>query len=518
MRVPLLALLGRSLRHDSRAVHLYLMRLGLLVFLLLSLFVAHMMSLREGAPGLRFFSMVVVINLVFICVAGVGYFSSVITEEKEEMTLGLLRLTGLSPLAILLGKGAARLIGALMLLVAQFPFTLLAVTLGGVSLRQVFAAYATLMSFMAAVAGLALLASVISRSTVRAAAVTLLVLLGLLIVPPVGVSVLGSSPSTEGAPATAVVLRLAEWLVAANPFVRAGEILRTGFAGHPFGAQALSNLGAAAACLLLSCALFGRATREQQAAAPARGLVRPRTSRLGWFRVDRPWADPIAWKEFHFVTGGRAMLLGRLVVLGGLTALVVGLFAAAGNPMPAIAVGATMVIVPVVLASLESVAHGSRTLREEISWGTLASLMLLPVSPSRVIRSKVVGFLPVLLPYGAWFVLGLLVAAASDPDAFVEGAVFQISSGLPWYLVANVVAFVHFVLLISLFVRRGAVPVAFALWVVAGWRIQGSFVGLLTLGTLGSAVYCTVMAVLLGVLTVLIHWGSCARLDSIAGD
>ena len=52
-------------------------------------------------------------------------------EEKEEQTLGLLRMTGLSPLSILLGKSTSRLCGALLLLAAQFPFTIFAVTLGG---------------------------------------------------------------------------------------------------------------------------------------------------------------------------------------------------------------------------------------------------------------------------------------------------------------------------------------------------------------------------------------------------
>ena len=518
MKAPILALLGRSLRLDSRALHLYLMRLALLVFIFFSLIGAHVASLRVGAPGLSFFSPIVVINLLFISLAAVGYFSSVITEEKEEMTLGLLRLTGLNALGILLGKSTSRLIGGLMLLLAQIPFTLLAVTLGGVSLRQVFAAYATLMAYTIFLANLALLASVVARNTVRAGVAMLLGMLAFLLVGPIGTAALGSWTSAASDPAVAVPLRLCEWLHAANPFVRTAEIMRTGFNGHPVGFQVISNLGLGLACFVASWALFGFATREQQAAAPARGFVRPRTSRIPLLRLERPWRNAIAWKEFHFLTGGRAMILGRFLLLGAGTVGVVALFAGFGGPMPLGVVGGLMMVLPVVLAPLELVAHGSRTFREEVNWHTLPDLMLLPVSPSRLVLSKLLGFLPVLIPYGACFVLGAVLAAVADPDGFAEGALFLLRTGLPWYLLANLVAFVHFVVLVSLFVKRAALPVASVIWLIGAWRLQGSFLGIFALGALGSLIFCTVMAMLLAIVTGLIHWGICARLDRIAGD
>ena len=516
MRAPILALLDRSLRLDSRALVTYLPRLGLLVLIFFSLIIAHVTSLRVGAPGLAFFSPIVYINLVFIALLGVGYFSSVIAEEKEEMTLGLLRLTGLNALGIILGKSASRLVGGLMLLLAQVPFTLLAVTLGGVSLRQLVAAYATLMAFMVLVGGLALLASVVCRSTVRAAALTLVLMVAPLVVGPIARAALARTGG--GGPLLAAAGRLSEWLVAANPFVRVAEIMRTGFAGHPVGTQVLSHLGVAALCVVLAWALFGLATREQHTAAPARGLLLPRASRVPWLKIARPWRDAVAWKEFHFFTGGRVLLVVRAIALAVLTAAVVALFAALGSPMPIVAVGVLMMIVPLVLASLELIVHASRTVREEMNWHTLAPLATLPLSPSRLLWSKTVGFLPVLLPYGACFLVGAGLSAAADPGEFVEGLAAVFASGVPWYAAVNVVAFTHFVLLVSLFVRRAAVPVAFVVWLVGAWRIQGSFLSIFALGSLGPAVFCTVMSVVLAGLTVLIHWGTCARLERVAGD
>src|ERR1017187_1795564 len=90
-------------------------------------------------------------------------------------------MTDLSPVAILLGKSTSRLVGGLLFLLVQLPFVLLAVALGGVGLLQIAAAYGTLLAYLFLVCNLALLFSVVFRSTTTAAAFTLVVLLVFLI-------------------------------------------------------------------------------------------------------------------------------------------------------------------------------------------------------------------------------------------------------------------------------------------------------------------------------------------------
>jgi hypothetical protein len=372
------------------------------------------------------------------------------------------------------------------------------------------------MAFMVLVGAIALFASVVARSTVRAAAATLALTIAFLVLGPIGKGALSTWPG--GLWYVAVPLRLSEWLVAANPFVRAGEILKTGFTGSVVGVQVLSNLGLAVGCFALALAVFGLATREQHTAAPSRGLVLTRRSRVPWLRIERAWQDAVAWKDFHFMAGGRFGLIARGALLAVLAAGIVALFAALGEPMPLEAIGALLIWMPLGLAALEFVAHGSRAFRQELTWHTLPGLMLLPVSPSRMIWSKYRGFLPVLIPYGVCFALGTALAFVTNPSLFVKTLVDILKTGLPWYILANLVAFVHFVMLMSLFVRRAAVPVAFLVWLIATWRIQGSFAGVLMVGALGPAVFCTVMSVVVVVLTGLIHWGMCARLDRVAGD
>ena len=179
MKLPALALFERALRLEPRSAPVCWARAGLLGVILFVLFPIQSMAQVGwyGAPGLRFLQEMVWVNLVFITLAGLSYFASAITEEKEEMTLGLLRMTDLNPIAILLGKSTSRLIGALLLLLVQLPFVLLAVTLGGVSLPQILAAYGTLLTYMFLLCNLALLASVVFRNTSAAAAVSLFLLL-----------------------------------------------------------------------------------------------------------------------------------------------------------------------------------------------------------------------------------------------------------------------------------------------------------------------------------------------------
>ena len=188
-----------------------------------------------GAPGLVFLQSATWLQAVFLTISGLGYFASAITEEKEEETLGLLRMTNLNPLSILLGKSTSRLCGALLLLAAQVPFTLMAVTLGGVSSGQVFAAYATLGAYTFLLCNLALLASVIARRTGGAALLT-------------GTALFAGWIGGEFSSA----------LAGLSPFRRLADIFKTGFHEPPVGWQVMGSAAVGVACFLIAWGLFER--------------------------------------------------------------------------------------------------------------------------------------------------------------------------------------------------------------------------------------------------------------------
>src|SRR5436190_2075225 len=157
MTSPLLALMGRALREDVNDKRTYQTRVSVGVIILLALMMVSMASKWTSATGRTFFVIVVTLQTLTITLSGLTYFASAIAEEKEEQTLSLLRMTGLNPLAVVLGKSTSRLCGALMLLAAQLPFTIIAVTFGGISLRQIVATYCTLAAYTFLLCNIALL-------------------------------------------------------------------------------------------------------------------------------------------------------------------------------------------------------------------------------------------------------------------------------------------------------------------------------------------------------------------------
>ena len=101
-------LLERSLRIDARSGSAHLARLGLMGTIYLALWYTLVTKPQFGAPGLHFFQGIAYLDATFMTLLGIGFFSTSITEEKEEDTLGLMLMAGISPLGILVGKSGGR--------------------------------------------------------------------------------------------------------------------------------------------------------------------------------------------------------------------------------------------------------------------------------------------------------------------------------------------------------------------------------------------------------------------------
>ena len=162
------ALLGRSLRIDARSWPTHVTRLGLVVAIYFALCITLATEDQFGAPGLRFFEGIAYLDLVFMTLLGLGFFSTPITEEKEEDTLGLMLMAGISPLGILAGKSGGRVGQALLLVAVQYPLMMLAVTMGGITPVQIIAVTMALLAYMLLLAGFGLLCSTLASSSRKA--------------------------------------------------------------------------------------------------------------------------------------------------------------------------------------------------------------------------------------------------------------------------------------------------------------------------------------------------------------
>ncbi|MDZ4687379.1 MAG: hypothetical protein SH850_20095 [Planctomycetaceae bacterium] len=463
-------LMARSLRLEAKLLRTHLFRLVFVFIIYFLMMIAQLESAVKGAPGLDLFYRIVVLNALFIACGGIGFFATAITEEKEEETIGLLMMAGISPLGILFGKSTARMCQALLLVAVQFPFTLLAITLGGVLINQVLAAYASLLAFTILLSNVALLFSVVCRFSGTAMAGTTLVLLAQEFAGPV------LDPLSKWlAPQTWMqnvvgqgVLTVFDWITASGLSMRLVAILQTGFSDRVLGTQVVFDLVVAAGCFLLSWLSFTRFALRSDATMPSRGLLQRRSGMFRWFAAGRAWSNPLIWKDFHFLTGGIAFGVLKFVLYGLILAVLIveqhynnrSYFNDAWNTfvgfhLSALAVGLL----------IEAALSSSRIFMDEIRMQTMVNLLTLPRSIAYVAYSKVLGCAVGLLPGLAW--VGIDVAFLL-PNGLHDAAEAIVHPGF-WVSVVVLNLFLHLIVLLSLFVKWGALPLAFFITLMSSY-------------------------------------------------
>ena len=463
------ALVERSLRVDVRLMRTHLVRLlfaGIILFMLVQI---HDDISWHQAPGKEFFTGICYLNFGLLNLAAMSLFSTVITEEKEEMTLGLLKMAGISPIGILLGKTSPRLIAAIMLLSVQLPFTFLAITLGGVLTNQILAAYLSLLSFSVLLAGLgAFFSTVCRRSNVSASLTT--ASLAVIYVAPEFVDPMARELLRRGLSSvwlTNSTVWLCDCIREATPFRSIEEILSTGYSGGCFTWQVASNLVAGAALFGVSWLLFDACTRNETPIAPSRGLTALFRRRVARTHANpnrnRAWANALAWKDFHFTTGG---LTAVMIKFGCYVLLLTGMGMITsrhwGNGQVSDNIGAMCMFSMLMALGVEIPIYASRLFREEIRWQTWSNLYLLPVSVTKIATDKIIGTLPTFLPGIIIFFFGAIIAPGFVDD-FFEEALDEVGF---WWFIAQYIFGVHVVVLLSLIVKWGALPLGVAVVVM----------------------------------------------------
>ncbi len=495
----LFALFIRSVREDTRAKLPVILRVALIGLILLIIW-ANQRDFTRSAPGLRFFGYVMMLNLGFIPIAALSIFPSAITEEKEDETLPLLRMTNLNPLSILLGKSTSRLLGALLLLAVQIPFTLLAITLGGVSFPQILMGYAILGATTFFLCNLALFLSVVCRTTMRASLLVGTMGVLLYVVGPIVASGKYFNRMFGGtAPTHTWKDALCTFAIESNPMYSIIMLIESSFRGSPpktTGRQSITfSLIAGALCFLLAWVVFDRFCSGSEVVlgrrkkASPRGIIRRQKSRA-W----RRW--PIVWKEMHFATGGRRGFWIRAALAA---AVYVGAYfmARSANPDPQYYiwddVGGIALFIIAWIAAFDICLIASRLFGVERERQTLSSLATLPWSVGRIIRQKIAGVLPALIP---WFLFALLACIPLSRDTkmdwvfrlYVSNDFWRDLPGICYGLSQSLLLLITTVWF-SLRIRRGALPatmvmmviwnIAFAMW-MDGLSNRGENFGLIT--------------------------------------
>lgn len=469
----LLALLGRSLRIDSRSWQVHLARVGLLVGIYAAMVFSLATSARFGAPGLRFFKVIVWLDVAFMTLLGIGFFATTISEEKEEDTLGLMQMAGIHPLSILLGKVGGRLCQALLLIAVQYPFNLLAVTMGGVTPNQVRCAFVGLTAFMFLLAGLGLLCSTVAPRNRTAAALMILGLVIYLAVPYFAYEIYKFLVDRGLSSRTSTWVEVLWQTSSMCLFLQIPTILTSTFSASPWSIQAVSNIIAGAICFVAAWALFAVCTRNPTTESVTRGLLAHKKQRgTGWLMPGRPWANPLIWKDFYFTGGGLGMILMRfsfylavLIIAIALSEIWWGNRRWSGKYPFQDAIGLYQIFL-LFLTTIEIALVVTRTLHDEIRGKTLATLVMLPTSLVAIVYSKLTGALLAALP-GTCFLSIACLSTAGGRDNTLE----FLEEGAGWFFLAHFLIVPHLSMVLALNMRWGCVPLAIGIGIgsMVGW-------------------------------------------------
>lgn len=465
------ALLERSLRVDARALGPHLARLFLMTSIYIAIIFSYSTAVLLGAPGLRFFLNIAYIDLIFMTLLGFSYFSTSITEEKEEDTLGLLLMAGVSSLGLLVGKSGGRLVQAILLIVVQYPFTLLAITFGGITQHQIRATYVAMIAYMVLLSGTGLLCSTISKNNRGASIRLFAIVLGYWLIPMACRRVLIDFPGMPIA-LVRILVRVSESCI----FLQISPTMTTGFHESVWSTQVLSNLIVGIACYPLSWSLFRFTSREPTTEATSRGLVTRSTRRIRWLNAGRPWRSPLMWKDFYFSAGGIAAVFVRFAMYFALYFVSIAIIAIMVGPVP----GQTektrtgsFLFLAVMVMSIDAGLLISRSLHEEIRGKTWTSLVLLPTSTFDILISKLIGcflcWLPgpislglgiEFLPYGLDVVDSLM---EHEPEVWV-------------WLFTNMILVPHAAAVFATFVRWGALPLGICCGIASFFMTMGMII------------------------------------------
>lgn len=461
MYYGLLALLTRALRQDARELRNHLFRLVFVCFIYFFLLLTTFEAASRGAPGLYFFQMIAWLNAFSITCAGIGYFSSAITEEKEENTIGLLQMAGLNHLGILLGKSTNRLIRVILLLVVQFPFMLLAVTLGGVTTQQIVAAYVDLIAYTVLLANVALVCSVIFDRGGRAAAcTTVLVVLHVLsaYLSELELGELAKMGWTKGVWWQGLILITLDWAKDSCILFELNEVMQTGFSQPYLTTQVISNLLTGLLGFGVAWWLFGPIVNNSSHDSSQRGILVKSTSRMKMFSPGRCWTNPLMWKDFQFIGGGYAYFVIKLVFYKSVFAALVGISMYNQNWLGFnfADISQMYIIFMSVALILEACASATRIFHDEIRLQTMSSLLMLPRSIPYIGYSKALGCLLGLVPATAC----LFGAILMQQNVGLDRAALVLIDARLWAAIMTLLIFLHLIVLLSLFVKWGALPAA----------------------------------------------------------
>jgi len=501
-----MALCERSLRVDARAWGPHLARFGLMIGILAAVWITRYSMAFVGAPGLRFYQSILYLNLFFMTLLGIAFFSTVITEEKEEDTLGLMLMAGISPLGILLGKSTGPLIQAMLLVAVQYPFTLLTITMGGITQDQIRSGYTAMLAYLMMLSGIGQFCSTISSRN-RSAAFRMTVYLCCYFLVPGLCRAIMSTTGPANLPRW-----IYDWVGESCIYLQIGAILSSTSNEGILTYQVLTNSVIGLMGHVLSWMSFNQTARMPSTEAAPRGFLTKNRGPLRWMSPGRPRIEPLLWKDFHFIAGGVPGVLIRCAAFTLLYLVAVAIVTSWGRPLSFESQEiTTMYLIMLSFAiTIDAGLVAARLFHDEIRGQTLSALMMLPRPTGLVLYPKMLGAFLAWLP-GILFLFGGFILL---PHGLEGGRRFFERPGPALLFTSFYILVPHAAAVAALYVRWGAFPAGVALTAAVGF-LTASFINVFRIGPHDAIVYLIALTIYgLCLVCHLIIWLKVERVSS----
>ena len=442
----------QSLTTDVRRSGSHAVRFGLSVVLYFAVCYACFLS-WSNASGLPLFQAQLMITALFLSATAIFGFSQTITEEKEEETLGLMRLADISPLAIILGKTMGILCDAAFLIAIQFPFTIVAITLGGVSWAQVYAAYIALAAYLWLLAMIGITVSVLQPNGGKAAQWTAIIIAAYSL-PYFFLWAFGTLWGWTALQAF--------WPISLP--MRMLEITESGFQDSPWCLAVGFGAVVGLLCLIVSWLAFDRfALTDARNDRPLGLKLTPRRSR-------RPWSKPIIWREYIFATGGIPWTSLRIGVQLAIFFVVLTTFRTFNRPGGII--GFTLAwstLISLLFGVLDGTWFASKLFQDEVRNRTWSALVQTPHTLPQLAWDKCCGLALGLAPtIIAPFVFDLaMVIFHEHIQRHTMGYMELLVGGIT--ITLSVFGYLHLLVLLSLYFGWKGTPMTLTICFAAGW-------------------------------------------------
>ncbi|QDT97439.1 ABC transporter permease [Gimesia aquarii] len=342
---------------------------------------------------------------------------SVITQEKERNSLGLLLITRLSPSTIILEKYLGRLITMVTFLMLGLPILAFAYSLGGVSLAMFINALWLLLITMLQVAALGVMCSSFCRTTVSAFIATyilgFIMLFGLIIIYELNLFYLGDvirsfTRSLQNTPLLSDYIRRGGEELCAIMFAPYwfDRFSRTGGIASVVGTFILSIPIIISTFMFL---IFAHYFLIRRAFLPARNYLLNAFksldrvyNKINHNRITRgiilvkeqiklPEYAPIAWRETSKKSLGTFRYLFRILVALEVPILFICIIIATGSPNPVVDGAVILLWLLWGLTVLLLAVSATSLISGERSHETLDVLLTVPISGKELMRQKIAG-------------------------------------------------------------------------------------------------------------------------------